>query len=70
MQVDPIKPTLKPPGTRRLKVHDDEPPSNVSFTTNLRRYTEEAAAGAYLHSSASPAQPKPFWSMNRFVFGL
>ena len=38
MQVDPIKPTLKPPGTKRLKLKCDEPLSNVAFKFNLRRY--------------------------------
>ena len=40
MQVDPIKPTLKAPGTERLKLKYDEPPSNFAFKFNLRRYTE------------------------------
>ena len=38
MQVDPIKPTLKAPGTKRLKLHTDEPLSNLAFKCNLRRY--------------------------------
>ena len=40
MQVDPIKPTLKPPGTKRLKLQYDGPLSNSAFTFSLRRYTE------------------------------
>jgi len=40
VQVDPIKPTLKAPGTERLKLKYDEPPSNFAFKFNLRRYTE------------------------------
>ena len=43
MQVDPIKPTLKPPGSKRLKV-EHELLSNVAFNFNLRRYSEEVAA--------------------------
>ena len=39
VQVDPIKPTLKPPGTDRLKLKYDEPPSNFAFKFNLRRYS-------------------------------
>jgi hypothetical protein len=39
VQVDPIKPTLKPPGTNRLKLGYDEPPSNFAFNVKLRRYT-------------------------------
>ena len=40
MQVDPIKSTLKPPGTKRRKLNCDEPLSNVAFNLNLRRYNE------------------------------
>ena len=41
MQVDPIKPTLNAPGTKRLKLKYDEPLSNVAFKFNLRRYSKE-----------------------------
>ena len=39
MQVDPIKPKLKLPGAKRLKLQRDEPLSNFAFNFNLRRYT-------------------------------
>jgi len=39
VQVDPIKPTLKAPGTKRLKVKYDKPLSKFAFKFNLRRYT-------------------------------
>ena len=39
MQVDPNKPTLKPPGTKRLKLEYDEQLPNFGFKFNLRRYT-------------------------------
>ena len=39
MQFDPIKPTLKPPGTKRLKLKYDELLSSFAFNFNLRRYT-------------------------------
>ncbi len=39
VQVDPIKPTLKAPGTKRLKLEYDEPLSNFAFKFNLRRYS-------------------------------
>ena len=42
MQVDPIKPTLKPPGTKRLKLKYDEPPSKFAFKFYLRRYNKAA----------------------------
>jgi hypothetical protein len=47
VQVDPIKPTLKAPGTKRLKLYYDEPPSNFGFKCNLRHYTA-AGVGASL----------------------
>ena len=47
MQVHPIKPKLKPPGTKRLKLECDGLLSNFGFKFNLRRYTKVAAqAGA------------------------
>ena len=39
MQVDPIKPMLKPPGTKCLKLKYDEVLSNFAFKSNLHRYT-------------------------------
>ena len=42
MQFDPIKPTFKAPGTKRLTPKHDEPLSSVAFKFNLRRYTEVA----------------------------
>jgi len=38
VQLDPIKPELKPPGTKRLKVKCDMLLSNSAFKLNLRRY--------------------------------
>ena len=43
MQVDPIKLNLKPPGTHRLKLNDDEPLSTSAFKFNLRCYRKAAA---------------------------
>ena len=40
MQVDPIKPKLKPPGTKLLKLEYHGLLSNVASKFNLRRYTE------------------------------
>jgi hypothetical protein len=39
VQVDPIKPALKAPGTKRLKLQYDEPPLNFAFKFNLHRYS-------------------------------
>jgi len=38
VQVDPIKTTLKPTGTKRLKLNCDELLSTFAFNFNLRRY--------------------------------
>ena len=39
MQVDPIKPKLKPPRSKRLKLKCDEPLSKFAVKFNLRRFT-------------------------------
>jgi hypothetical protein len=39
VQVDHIKPKLKPPGTKRLKLKCDMLLSTIGFKCNLRRYT-------------------------------
>jgi hypothetical protein len=38
VQVDPIKPTLKPPGSERLKLKCDDPLPSFAFDFNVRRY--------------------------------
>ena len=43
MQVDPNKPKLKPPGTKRLKLQYYNLLSNFGFKFNLRRYIKAAA---------------------------
>ena len=40
MQVDPIKATLKAPGSKRLKLKHDNLLSHFAFRFNLRRYTK------------------------------
>ena len=39
VQVDPMKPNLKPPGTKRLKLNCGILLSTYAFKFNLRRYT-------------------------------
>jgi len=39
VQVEPMKPMLKGPGTKRLKLIGDELLSNFAFKFNLRRYS-------------------------------
>ena len=41
MQVDPIKPKLNPPGTKRLKLKCDVLLSTFAFKFNSRRYTPD-----------------------------
>jgi hypothetical protein len=38
VQVDPIKPTSKVPGTKRSKLEYDKPLSSFAFNLSLRRY--------------------------------
>jgi hypothetical protein len=40
MQVDPIKPTLKAPGSKRLKLEHVNLLSNFAFRFNLHRYSQ------------------------------
>jgi len=40
VQAQPMKPTLKAPGSMHLKLKYDESPSKFAFKFNLRRYTE------------------------------
>ena len=48
MQVDPIKPTLKAPGTKRLKLKYDNLPSKIAFNFDLLRFSKEALATSEL----------------------
>jgi len=43
VQVDPIKPRFKAPGSKRFTLRYDEPLSNVAFKFNLRRHNEGRA---------------------------
>ena len=45
MQVDHIKPTLKPPGTHRLILKYGQLVSNSALNSNLRRYSWGAGGG-------------------------
>jgi hypothetical protein len=42
VQVDLIRPTLKAPGNKRLKLKCDEPLSKIAFNFTLFRYTKGA----------------------------
>ena len=45
MKVDPIKPTLKSPGTKRLKLNCDDLLLSLGFNFNLRRYNGDLQIG-------------------------
>ena len=53
VQVDPVKPLLKPPGTKRLKVMCDILLSTSAFKFNLRRYTTLADALRFARAMTS-----------------
>ena len=62
MQVDPIKSTLKAPGTNPLTLKYDEPLSTFAFNSSLRRYTvathaESDAVAAAAHADGDSTQP-------------
>jgi len=44
VQVNPIKPTSKPPGTKRLKLKYDKVPSSFAYKFNSRHYTVVVSA--------------------------
>ena len=50
MQLDPIKPKLNPPRTKRLKVNYDAPLPIFAFNFNLRRYMKAGTTPGYLAS--------------------
>ena len=53
MQVDPMKPKLKPPGTKRLRLKCDILLSTSAFKFNLRRYTEVSSTIEFAAYDAS-----------------
>ena len=58
MQVDPIKPTLKPPGNKLLELKNGKPLSNFAFNFDLRRFTAVAhASGGGCARSRSARRP-------------
>jgi hypothetical protein len=54
VQVEPIKPTLKAPGTKRLKQQYDELLSSFPFKLNLRRYTKQTGDITAFHVCVNP----------------
>ena len=62
MQVDPLKPKLKPPGTKLLKLEYDGRLSNFGFRFSLRRYNTTGdkvrAAGKVGRCSLTALKPE------------
>ena len=57
-QVDPINPTFKAPGTKRLKQKNDELLSSFAFKINLRRYTMGPETDFVLVSCGGAGMPE------------
>jgi hypothetical protein len=81
VQVGPIKPTVKAPVTKRLKLMCDDPLSYIAFKFDLRRYSEVAerltpqaalvgagAAHAVLHSAMGRGSHSPTFRLNVSAF--
>ena len=52
MQVDPIRPSLKAPGTKRLKLNNDEPLQfafNFGVKCNLRRFNQATCSTSIIN---------------------
>jgi len=67
VQVDPNKPTLKAPGTKRLKLKCDQPLTNVAFKFKLRRYTkvlwsDSGTAGGTAAAAETGVVPQVVWA--------
>jgi hypothetical protein len=62
MQVDPIKPALEAPGTKRLKPKCDQPPSTFAFNFNLRRYIVKAFGANEVHAFEAGAYTRSHFS--------
>jgi len=63
VQLDPVKPTLKAPGTMPLTLKYDKLPSNSAFNFDLRRYTKVVELGLGLVDIACHV-------INSYVFAL
>ena len=59
MQVDPIKPKLKSPGTKSLTLNSVVLLSNFAFEFNLRRYNEVEGDARQRGVSSSGGVPAP-----------
>jgi len=61
VQLDPIKPRLKPSGTKHLKPKCDILLSNSAFKSNSRRYTQAALMDCDSALQMQPGHVKVGW---------
>ena len=54
VQVEPMKPVLKAPGSKHLKLNHNNLLTRFAFNFNLRRYTSAAASSPLASYTASP----------------
>ena len=64
MQVDPIKPTLKAPGTVRLKLKFDKLHSLFAFKFNLRRYNTVTEMLSYYSFTRTTVVGRCRWTLS------
>jgi len=69
VQVDPIKPTLKAPGAKRLKLKYEKLLSSCAFKSNLRRSTKAADPGKCFVPSRG-LEGHPGRGLHSFTFQL
>jgi hypothetical protein len=70
VQVDTIKPTLKAPGTGRLKLKYAELLSSSAFNIHLRRYSSEASLRSAPSWGSTPRWPSAAGAYTRSHFRL
>ena len=66
MQVDSIKPMLKAPETKRLKLKCDDSLSNFGFKVNLRRYNKNGTPAIFFEKHGpSAADTHGPWAVDK-----
>jgi len=66
VQVDPIKPKLKPPGTKRLNLKLDMLLSSSAFKFSWRRYNESEVTEAEQERRADRMPPAGAYTRSRY----